>query len=280
MSILMKLDSEMPYLSKSEKTLATFILNNPNKVITMSIQMLAESTNVSTATIVRLCRKLNLSGFQSFKIELSKYISIDNHSLNPELRQNESIAGIKNKTISRINFATNEASSSLNNESIEQLCDLIEEANRIIVYGIGASHVVAMDMYQKFSRLGIHIQCIEDTHLIASILSSLEDKDCFISLSNSGENGEHIKLINLAREHGVKTVGITNHRSNPIAELTDIQLIHGRNDERELRMAATTSLVSQLYTIDIIYYRYIAKNYNKALNQLTLSKSTVDSYKK
>lgn len=45
-------------------------------------------------------------------------------------------------------------------------------------------------------------------------------------------------------------------------------------------MSATTALFAQLYTIDIIFYRFIARNYHASLDYMTQSKISLDNYHK
>ena len=45
-------------------------------------------------------------------------------------------------------------------------------------------------------------------------------------------------------------------------------------------MAATTSLFAQLFTVDILYYRFIALNYNEVLDAITHSKMALNNYHK
>ena len=47
-----------------------------------------------------------------------------------------------------------------------------------------------------------------------------------------------------------------------------------------MRMGATTSLFAQMFTIDILYYRYIALNYQSSLDFITQSKIALDNYRK
>ncbi|HDL9759768.1 TPA: MurR/RpiR family transcriptional regulator, partial [Staphylococcus aureus] len=46
------------------------------------------------------------------------------------------------------------------------------------------------------------------------------------------------------------------------------------------RMAATTSLFAQLFTVDILYYRFVALNYHAILDCITQSKMALDNYRK
>lgn len=60
----------------NEGLIIDFILSHTERVLHMSIYELAEATNSSTSTIVRLCKKTETSGFKEFKIRLSRDLEI------------------------------------------------------------------------------------------------------------------------------------------------------------------------------------------------------------
>ena len=58
-------------MGKAEKRIADWILENPGKIIPLSIIELAEQCECGEATIVRFAKRLNLNGFQELKFSLS-----------------------------------------------------------------------------------------------------------------------------------------------------------------------------------------------------------------
>lgn len=71
-------------LTQSELSVLQYIDVHSNEVLTMSIQELSEKVFFSTATILRLCKKLNLSGFSELKFTL-KIMFLPIIHLNPQL---------------------------------------------------------------------------------------------------------------------------------------------------------------------------------------------------
>ncbi len=65
-------------LTQSELSVLQYIDVHSNEVLTMSIQELSEKVFFSTATILRLCKKLNLSGFSELKFTLKNNVSFNN----------------------------------------------------------------------------------------------------------------------------------------------------------------------------------------------------------
>lgn len=60
----------------AEVEIAHYILNHGEDVLNLSIKELAKRTYTSPATIVRLCRKLGLEGYNDFKISIQQNYNI------------------------------------------------------------------------------------------------------------------------------------------------------------------------------------------------------------
>lgn len=56
-----------------ETSLYNYISQNSEKVVYMRIRELANETHVSTASILRFCKKINCEGFSEFKVKLKMY---------------------------------------------------------------------------------------------------------------------------------------------------------------------------------------------------------------
>ena len=61
---LIIIESSLSDLNPSERRVAEYILEHPDEIINYSVQKLADLTNVSVATVVRLSKKLKCNGFQ------------------------------------------------------------------------------------------------------------------------------------------------------------------------------------------------------------------------
>lgn len=78
MSIMTQLEFELEF-SHSEKEIGRYILNHGEEVLNMSVKELAKKTYTSPATIVRLCKKIGLKGYNDFKIKYSAELQYDLH---------------------------------------------------------------------------------------------------------------------------------------------------------------------------------------------------------
>ena len=71
-SISYLLQESFPDCSPSEQQAAQFILERPAQAMRCNISELAEQAQVSTAAIIRLCKRLHIDGFNNLKLMLAE----------------------------------------------------------------------------------------------------------------------------------------------------------------------------------------------------------------
>ncbi|MCX8013112.1 MAG: hypothetical protein N3A02_02325, partial [Rectinema sp.] len=69
---LQTISERSPRLTGTERRIADFILNAPQKVLHLNITELARQCNTSAAAVVRFCRHIGASGYSDFKLWLAK----------------------------------------------------------------------------------------------------------------------------------------------------------------------------------------------------------------
>lgn len=280
-NILYRIDKQLSDFTKTEKIIADYILKNPHKIIDMTVNDLADVTNVSTASIVRFSRKMTHQGFQELKIAISRYLPED-IATNPhlELIENESVETLKNKMIARATNTMRFVATNIMDAQIDAICDVLKNARTIFLFGFGASSLTIGDLFQKLSRIGLNVRLLHETHLLVSTFATHDDRDCMIFVTNQGSHSKLQSIAQVATHYSIPIITISSTANNPVAQIADYALIYGRTDENEMRMAATTSLFAQLFTVDILYYRFVALNYHAILDCITQSKMALDNYRK
>ncbi|MDD9149950.1 MULTISPECIES: MurR/RpiR family transcriptional regulator [unclassified Sporolactobacillus] len=277
-NIILQIKSKLNELSKTEKKIGEYVLRHSVETVSDNTSELAKKAGVSPATVVRFCRSIGLSGFSQLKIRLYADASDVNEGLYTDITPDEDERVIVDKLALRFNQSISQTSNNLDTDSIKKMAEMIDICKTIYVYGLGASHVVAEDFMQKFSRIGKPVVNMLDHHLLSSSLISAEGRNMFVAISNSGETNEAVKLTQIAKQKKFCTVGISQNRNSTLAKLVDLPIIHSGGEAVMLRSAATTSLVSQLFTVDVLYYAYANRHSKKIMNMLRESKINIQTF--
>ena len=274
-NIIFTIQDYRQHLPKSEQKIADYIIGNISEVISLSAKELAKKADSSPAAIIRFCHSINVNGFTELKLLLSANLGATNPEYYTEVEDSESTSAIKQKLQSRIIHVLERTTETLDDQAIDEAVRAIEEASTIYVYGLGASSLVAQDIYQKFTRLGKMVFCTLDHLLLASAIGTNPSNSLFICVSNSGMTREVIALADLIKKNGIKLIALTKNSSSELAHQSDILLVTAESAEAPLRSAATVSLTAQLYVVDVLFFAYAAKNYEESLEKVQESRNAV-----
>lgn len=155
--IMEKLKEEAGF-TNHEKEVAHYILNHMDQVPEMSTSELARASFTSKATVVRLCKKLDLSGYQQFKLKLVEEINqkkrLDQMLANEPITDKSSYADIINVLPSLYDKAVTNTRLSLDKNSINRINQVLQRAECIDIYGTGISYILAQSAAFKFATLG------------------------------------------------------------------------------------------------------------------------------
>ncbi|MDY0405052.1 MurR/RpiR family transcriptional regulator [Virgibacillus sp. 179-BFC.A HS] len=178
-NIILQIKSALHSLSKAERKIGEYILQHAVEIVNYNTSELAQKAGVSSATIVRFCRSIGLSGFSQLKIRLYADASGVDEDLYTDITPNENVAMIAEKLALRFNHSISQTVNQLDQSLMENVSKIIDSSTTIYVYGLGASHIVAEDFTQKFSRIGKTVVNMLDHHLLSSSFIGTDEKSVF-----------------------------------------------------------------------------------------------------
>lgn len=276
--LLIYIEEQMEQLTKNEQQVARYLIESPEVVLEMSAQALGKATQTSSATVIRCVHKLGFKGLVDLKLAISSYLPNHQASIYQEMEQNEPANEIKNKLFTRAAYTLKTTETLLDDQTLEEIAEKLRQCQKLVVFGVGASHIVAEDIFQKFTRAGMNVVHSSDAHIIATALTGSSEGTLLIGISNSGQNQETLKLAQVAQHYGIPVIGMTSRKDSELASEADYCLLHDASSDRSLRLAATSSLIAQLITVDTLFYTYLAKDYTEHVAHLSQTKDAVDLY--
>lgn len=280
MSVLIKLRDQRN-LSEAENQVREYILRYPKRVLEYTVYDLARESFTSPATIVRLCKKLDIKGFSRLKVllaEETKYFQ--NIKLNlldtTTIEKDDSPGAIIDK-ITNISIKTIEETRVLvNEEELLRVARLMKDANIIDFYGIGASSLVAVDGQFKFMRIGKNVIVHQhyDRQYVQAVNSDASHLGIIISYS--GETKEMLQIAGILQKNGTPVVAVTSSGENSLNRIVDHNLFVTAK-ETVFRSGAMASRTAQLYVIDLLYAIYCSLDYDEIIQKI--QKTRIDQVK-
>ncbi|MTI71235.1 MAG: MurR/RpiR family transcriptional regulator [Firmicutes bacterium] len=268
--ILTKIKHGYDTFKPSEKKVAKFILKNTNDIPNFSIMALANKCHTSEASVIRFCRTLGLKGYQDLKLAISLEISKkkdDKQIIHDQINIEDSTSDILEKISMGSVKAIEDTKEIINIELLKEAIEAINDAEKIYLFSVGASSVVALDAQYKFTRINIPTVLYLDSHMQLTSAVHVTEKDVAIGISNSGNTKDVIKCLNIAKSNGAKTISITQYGRSPILEASDITLFTA-HVENNFRSGAMGSRIAQLNIIDSLFIGVACKRYDEVIKHL------------
>ncbi|WP_394175856.1 MurR/RpiR family transcriptional regulator [Thalassotalea litorea] len=254
MSVLVKIRAIRESLTSNEAKIAEFALQSPNVIKDLSSQKLAMLVGVSQSSIVKFTQKLGYKGYPDFKFALIEAINseADDVQLHGKITVNDDFEQLNKKLLASKHKVLIETSGLNTDANIERSVKMIKSAKRVLVSGIGASALVAKDLSYKLQKIGKMALAEASGHIQLSYVSTFNQDDLVICISESGNTSDVVAVAKLAKECGANVITITNYSDNLLMKHADIKL-HTVAEQSSMRLSSIISRTSQEFVIDLLF---------------------------
>ncbi|ENO12918.2 MurR/RpiR family transcriptional regulator [Marinobacter nanhaiticus D15-8W] len=237
-------------MSKSERRIADMILADLSWAVKSTTTELAERTGTSTPTITRFCRRLGCDGLRDFKLRLAQATAVGHRYLGPQQVERTPIKAVTS-VIGAAHDALERVSGQIDEQALTRAAEWLGGARRIAIFGGGGgSSMVAEEGENRLFRLGLSVHACIDTQLQQMIAATLSPDDVLLTISTSGRYPESLRMVEIARTYGAKTVAITRPGS-ALAQAVDV-LLGVDVPETEEVLKPTASRYGLLAMMDIL----------------------------
>jgi DNA-binding MurR/RpiR family transcriptional regulator len=217
----------------------------------------------SEGSVVGLCKAIGATGFQQLKIVLAQEIVRPVQLIHEDLEPNDNAAAVISKIFSSNVQALNETQSTLDVGELERAVEVIRNARRIEIYGVGSAASIAEDAHYRMLRIGLDVRAVIDPHIQVISASLCDPTVATLTISHSGSTHETVTATRLAKEAGARTICLTNFGRSPIQAFADIVLFTMAR-ETKFRTEAMTSRLAQLAIIDVLVACLALSDYEKS----------------
>ncbi|WP_370542066.1 MurR/RpiR family transcriptional regulator [Amycolatopsis sp. FDAARGOS 1241] len=281
-SPLVRIRSLLPGLARAEQRVAKVVLDDPASVARRSITEVALAANTSETTVTRFCKAVGVGGYPQLRIALAadtaRTEARTTRNLGGEIGPEDDLAAVIGKVSFADARAVEETADQLDVAELQRVIDLVAEAGRVDVYGVGASAFVAADLQQKLHRIGRVSFSWSDTHIMLTSAAVLSPGDIAIGVSHTGATTDTVEALRVAREHGAITVAVTNFPRSPITEVADHVLTTAAR-ETTFRSGATASRIAQLTVIDCLFIGVAQRHMDESVSALDATRDAVGSHR-
>ncbi|MGW1777233.1 MurR/RpiR family transcriptional regulator [Streptomyces sp. NPDC002104] len=264
-----------PSMTRSMQAVAEAVAADPAGCSALTVGDLAARTDTSQATVVRTARLLGYNGYRDLRLALAALAAQQESGAAPavtvDIAVDDSLADVVAKLAQEEAQTLADTADGLDVVALGSAVTLLASARRIEIYGVGASGLVAQDLAQKLSRIGLIAQAHNDPHLAVTTAVLLRPGDVAIAITHSGGTGDVIEPLRTAFEHGAATLALTARANSPVVHYADVVLATSAPRETQLRPAAMSSRTSQLLVVDCLFVGVAQQTYETAAPALAAS---------
>jgi DNA-binding MurR/RpiR family transcriptional regulator len=250
--VLIKLENLLRSLNNAEKKIAQFILDNPVRVLEMSISELAAESDVSESTVFRLCRVLNYPGFRSFKINMARQGVVPESVPLEPVQPGDDLEAVTRKVFNITIQSLQETLQVLDFSEMERAYVALKNAAKVLIIALSVSRTSAIVAADKLYFAGLDVTAETDMHFQIMRASLLTSRDVLFAFSRSGDTRDIIEATQVAKQAGATVIGVTNNPRSFFAKLVDIRLIV-KSKETRFRNDLLATRIEHLSIVDALF---------------------------
>ena len=272
MSIQSTIEASISTLTPSLARVATAVRDDPQLVLVKTINQLADDCDTSVASVVRFCQAIGLNGYAQLRMELAGELGKESAqfgsmAFGADISQSDTLIEGAAKIAQLEILAIDESISRLDYGRLADAVDAIDGAERILLYGVGASQFVAQDLGHKLMRIGRTAFALSDPHVALAAAALPIPGTVALGFSHLGETRETCDFLRTATENGAATVGLTGVKGSTLDRLVDIALFTEVR-ETTFRAAAMVSRIAQLAVVDCLFVGVAQRRYPDTVEAL------------
>ncbi|MGO1401128.1 MAG: MurR/RpiR family transcriptional regulator [Flaviflexus sp.] len=271
---------KLPDLQPAMRRVGEIIVADPSRVSTMSIGSLAVEAKTSETTVVRFCREVGVAGYSELRIGLAHEAGARSqaeevYSDTGDILPSDSLNSVVKKIAYADLKSVEDTSRMLSLSDLSAVVADVVAAERIQVFGVGASGLVALDFEQKLERIGLVTDCSIDPHRAITIAALATDKTVTFGFSHSGSTVDTLEALRIAGANGATTVGVTNSPDSPLAKMADKTLLTAAR-ETTFRSGATGSRLAQLMIVDCLFVAIAQQTFEASIRALEVTRAAIE----
>ncbi len=263
----MRIEEKYRTLSKGQKRLAEYVLDNYDKAVFLTAAKLGEVVGVSESTVVRFATQLGYKGYPGFQMALEELVRNKLNSIQRmkvtygRISQSEILETVLQSDIEKIK----QTLTGIDQSAFEQAIDTILHARKIYVIGIRSCAPLA-------SFMSFYLNLICDNVIAVNTNSSSEifeqiirigEEDVIIGISFPRYSMRTLKALEFASKRKSKVITLTDSVHSPMNVYSSCNLI-ARSDMASI----VDSLVAPLSVVNALIVALCMKKQKEVIGTL------------
>lgn len=230
LNLLQRIEKKSSEFSKGQRRLAQYITENYDIAAYLTASKLGKEAGVSESTVVRFAYQLDYEGYPELQKAIQVIVktnsnSIQRMSLSSKRYQEKGV--LKSILYTDSERLRDTIQSGVDEEEFNRSVMLINDARRLYILGARSAAYLAglMGYYFKMMFDNVIIVDANSTSETLEQIYDISDKDVMMGITFPRYSKRTICALQYAKNHGAKTIALTDNMQSPIVEYADCKLI-------------------------------------------------------
>lgn len=255
-------------LTETEKRIADVVLQSPDEAVRMTVKELSSASATVPSAVIRFCKSIGTEGFSDFKLRLSSDLGSKAYpnELLP-VHENDSYQQVFRKVFASGVHTLEDTLSKIDDQEIGAIIRVLQNASRIVFFGVGTSSVIALDAQYRFAQLGIPTSACTDILFMNVTAANMRNGDVAVGISHSGDTKATVDALRRAKKTGATTVAISSFDHSCLARECDYKII-AFSDSENYPVEAVSARIAHMCIIDALMMSLAVENYDELYNHI------------
>lgn len=222
--------TKMSKLSRCQKKISNYVMNNYDKAAFMTAAKLSKAVGVSEATVVRFAVEIGFSGYPAFQKALREIIQNKLTTVERLRVANDQIGDGEDVLSKVLNLDIDKIKKTLNvvsGEDFKRAVDYIVSSSKIYIIGTGSASVLAnfMNFYFEYMFDDVEVIYTKSKSEMFEKILNIKKGDVLIGISFPRYSSNTVQAFHYAHSNCAKTVAITDSVGSPLIDEADSVLL-------------------------------------------------------
>jgi len=261
----------------ARRAILGLMLEDPDRVLAESFELLAERAGSSVPTVMRTCRDLGFAGLREFKLALAHELALGGSPLHRRVnladRTDEVVAKVTRSAAASVAGVRTQ----LDIGALEAAVAAIAGARHVDLFATGAtSWFMTQDLQARLFRLGVPANAWFDYHFQRVAAAAQNAEGVVVAISHVGGLPSLLDAVDIARRQGATVVSITQP-GTPLADRTDILLALSVPDDAVMHVGIDAYL-THLTVIEILTVLVAQRRGDPAVQRLQVVRAALQRH--
>lgn len=253
LNLLQRIEKKSHEFSKGQRRLADYIMNNYDIAAYLTASKLGKEAGVSESTVVRFAYQLEYDGYPELQKAIQVIVKTNSNSMQ---RLSLSSKRYREKGVLKSVMYTDaerlrDTIKGIDEEEFKKAVGYINECQRLFILGARSAAYLSglLGYYLKMLFDNVFIVDANSTSETLEQIYNIGENDVMFGVTFPRYSKRTIYALAYAKNHGAKTIALTDNLQSPIVEYADCTLI-AKSDVMTIvdSMVGPLSVVNALVT--------------------------------